>query len=433
MNKNLFYFSPQLRTLFNCLLKNGDEIRVVGGAVRDFLSQRTINDIDLVCKYPPQQTLSILKKHNIKTIVSGLKYGTITAIIDGKQFQITTLRQDVENFGRDCKVEFINDFYLDAKRRDFTINAMSIDFASNLYDYFGGKEDLADKKVRFIGDANQRIQEDYLRILRFFRFSCVYGSKIDWDGFDGCIQYKKNILGLSCERIKGEFFKILSCHNRDNLYYVLSLMHKGGILSLILQDEVNLDRLKNLFELEKILKNKFEPIILLVTLCFEPQIKLSRAEKKYLNTITKPTFIVNFKSPTKDLLDLLYKFDNKTIIDIFTIQLVCNNDFSHLISDFLTIHQFISSSNVPDFIIDGNDLIAIGIKPQDIGKTLRRCREYWINNNFLVNKQQIIKVILEKSYNHVESSYSRPIYQYSRSYCFGTKASQSDYHSKLNW
>jgi len=394
-NKNPFRFSHQLKTLFNCLLEDGNELRVVGGAIRDFFAEKEISDIDLACKYLPQKTLSILKKHNIKTVASGLKYGTITAIIDSQQFQITTLRKDIKNFGRDCKVEFVDDFYLDAKRRDFTINAMSVDFAGNFYDYFGGKQDLINQKIKFIGDANQRIGEDYLRILRFFRFSCIYGDKIDQAGFDACIKNAEQIINLSKERIKDEFFKILSCQNRENLFYILSKIQEAGILSLILQGEINLNRLKNLFELEVILEYKFKPIVLLAALCFQSKINLSKAEKKYADTIIKPRFIANFKSSNKDLLGLLFNFDKQTIIDVFVINLISSDHFLSLIDDFIRINKFILASKIPDLIVNGYDLISIGILSKDIGITLKICKQYWWENDFLVSKQQIMEYILK--------------------------------------
>lgn len=388
-----FFFSPQLKILFNSLLKDGSELRVVGGAVRDFLINKKISDIDLACKYLPEETISILQKHNIRTIETGIKYGTVTAVVDQEQFQITTLRKDVKNFGRDCEVEFVDDFYQDAIRRDFTINAMSIDFAGNIYDYFGGQEDLANQVIKFIGDADTRIKEDYLRILRFFRFSCFYGRDIDSAGLKACVDNKKQIINLSSERIRDEFFKILSCSNRDNLWLILSKMNEVGILSLILQSEGNLSRLKNLFELEKILHCQFEPLILLTSLDYNSQINLSKVERKYLQTITSPSFVVNFQSSKKDLLGLLLEFDSKIIIDAMIVQLISSNNLQILIDDFLRISKIVATSVIPNFPVDGYDLIALEIAPKNIGKVLKMAKKYWLETNFLATKSQIIDFI----------------------------------------
>ncbi len=394
-----FSFSSQLKTLFNHLLQDGTELRVVGGAIRDALVNKKISDTDLSCKYSPEETVTILEKNNIKTIATGIKYGTITAIVDGEQFQITTLRKDIKNFGRDCEVEFVDDFYQDAIRRDFTINAMSIDFAGNLYDYFGGRQDLENKIVKFIGDANTRIKEDYLRILRFFRFSCFYGKNIDEVGLMACIANKEQITNLSSERIRDEFFKILSCQNRDSLWLILSKMDEVGILPLILQNEVSLNRLKNLFELEAILDSKFEPLILLASLCNESKINLSKIEKKYLQIITNLDFVVDFKlaekaeKAEKDLFALLLEFDRQIIIDALVIKLVSSNNLQILIDDFLRIRKIIATAKIPDFPINGHDLIAIGIVPENIGKVLKIAQKYWLEANFLATKPQIINFI----------------------------------------
>lgn len=389
VKKISFPFSPQLKILANALLKDGDELRIVGGCVRDFLANQQIYDIDLACKYSPEKTISLLQLQNIKTVASGIKYGTITAIIDNQSFQITTLRKDVEHFGRSVEVEFIDDFYEDAARRDFTINAMSIDFSGNLYDYFGGFDDLQKGIVRFIGFAETRVKEDYLRILRFFRFSCRYSSNIDNQGLQAIIKYKDNLSDLSIERIKDEFFKILICKNRDNLMRILQIMQNNQILDFVGFNWSNLNYLKNLFILEKTLKKGFDALIILAILSPNVDFKFSNAEKKYLQLVSEALFVVDFQASQKDLLKLLLNFDTKTIIDIFTIQLVLSSNFENLIDDFIRISKIVQTSKVPDFPINGHDLIALNIKPEQIGKFLEIAKNYWWEHNFSPSKQQI--------------------------------------------
>jgi len=418
-----FPFSPQTRDLFTYLLRNGDELRVVGGAVRDFLVNKKITnveigDIDLACKYHPNETSNILEQNQVRVFATGIKYGTITAIIDKEQFQITTLRRDIKKFGRNCEVEFVDDYFEDAKRRDFTINALSIDFSGRLYDYFGGFEDLNNQIVKFIGDANERISEDYLRILRFFRFSCFYAKNINQEGFLACIKYKNHLGDLSGERIRAEFFKMFECKNRDNLFFTLKTMGEAGILEIIFdqntlptQQKTNhsnttrkqssainpikdgwLVALKNLFALENFLGHPFTNLVILAVISdkIETRLSLSNAEKEYLRSITRPNFVINFKIQEKELLKLLLKFDQKKLIDIFTIQLVLNNNFENLIGDFLQLRKVVYSSQIPYFPINGYDLIDLKIKPQDIGRILEISKNYWAENNFSVNKQQIL-------------------------------------------
>jgi poly(A) polymerase len=408
MKKNLlyakkvsFFFSPQLKVLFNCLTTNGDNLRIVGGSVRDFISNNKIADIDLACKFPPEKTLSILESNNVKVVLSGIKYGTLTAIINGQSFQITTLRKDVENFGRSAKVEFVNDFYEDAKRRDFTINAMSIDFAGNLYDYFGGVTDLEGGIVRFIGDSQSRIKEDYLRILRFFRFSCKYAKSLDDEGLNACVKYKNNLENLSIERIKDEFFKILSCKNRNNLMMILKVLRKNEILSFVKGFSwENLDYLQNLFEIEKILNQNFSPLIILIILSPKIDLRLSNAEEKYLQQLIKIQNEANFKCSKKDLLKLMLKFDKSLIKDAFIVKLALNSDFKNFVDDFLKISKILEISKIPDFPINGQDLIYLNAPPKEIGKLLNIAQEYWLENNFTPNNQQIRDFLQKKLKNN---------------------------------
>ncbi len=406
-NKTIsFPFTPQIKALFNHLLKNGDEVRIVGGAVRDFIDKKTISDyscadFDLACQYTPEKTIDILKANHIKTVASGLKYGTITAIIDQMQFQITTLRKEIKHYGRDCEVEFVDNFFEDAKRRDFTINAISVDFSGKVYDYFGGIYDLENQIVRFIGDADERIQEDYLRILRFFRFSCQYAKTIDILGLEACIAYKTNLKTLSCERIRSELFKMFGYKNRDKLCTILQIMFDSGILTIIFDnlEQKNLDSLRNLFTLEKFLDHKFTTLVILAVLSGKEasQLRLSSAEKNYLQKITNPKFDTNLDISEKNLLKLLLKFDKEELSDAFVIRLVLDKNFQKFIDDFIQINTIICSAKIPNFPIDGYDLINLKIKPQDIGKTIEIAKNYWWENNFSITKQDILAFIKNRA------------------------------------
>ena len=170
----------ETQLLFDIIGK--DNLRFVGGCVRNSLLQKENTDIDLATVKKPQEVMNLLKNANIRVVDTGIKYGTVTAVIDGQAFEITTLRRDLKCDGRYAEVEFTDDWEEDASRRDFTINAMSCDLDGKLYDYFSGKEDLAAGLVRFVGDANERVEEDVLRILRFFRFNAYFAH--DFDSLD---------------------------------------------------------------------------------------------------------------------------------------------------------------------------------------------------------------------------------------------------------
>src|SRR3954453_11593254 len=189
---------------------NGEEARVVGGAVRNPLLKIPTGDIDIATTALPAEVIRRAKAAGIKSVPTGIDHGTVTLVVDAQPFEITTLREDTETFGRKAKVAFGRDWVIDAKRRDFTINGMSVDAAGVVHDHVGGLEDIAAKRVRFIGDADQRIAEDYLRILRFFRIHAAFGAgKPDRDGLLACIRGRPGLAGLSAERVRMEMLKLL--------------------------------------------------------------------------------------------------------------------------------------------------------------------------------------------------------------------------------
>jgi poly(A) polymerase len=202
-------------------------------------------DIDIATDIVPEKIIDIFSKSDFKAIPTGIDHGTVTIVVDKKNYEITTLRKDIKTDGRHAEVEFSNDFEEDAARRDFTINSLSYDINTcEIFDYFGGIEDLKNKVVRFIGDPNIRIKEDYLRILRFFRFSCFYSDSIDSDGLRAC---KSNIDGLkilSKERIKSELEKILSCPKY--ISHIIEIMDEVEIFKIISADyEIDISGIKN--------------------------------------------------------------------------------------------------------------------------------------------------------------------------------------------
>jgi len=210
-----------LKKIFSLLesKQHNKKVMLVGGCVRKFLNNEPINDIDAATNLTPEETKEILVKHNIKFIDTGLSHGTITVITNNTKVELTTLRKDVKTDGRHADVKFISDWETDALRRDFTINAIYSDFNGKIYDPLNGSKDLKEGVVKFVGDPNLRINEDYLRILRYLRFFTQY-SRLDHD-YATLKAIRKNLDGLakiSKERMIDEFFKILSLKNLDNLF-----------------------------------------------------------------------------------------------------------------------------------------------------------------------------------------------------------------------
>jgi len=202
---------PRLRRLLTALDGNGEETRVVGGAVRNALFGRRVKDVDLATTALPEETARRAREEGFKVVPTGIEHGTLTVIVGGEPFEVTTLREDVETDGRHAVVRFGRDFAADALRRDFTINALSVRADGEIRDYTGGLADIAAGRVRFIGSARGRIREDYLRILRFFRFFAEYAQgPIDADGLHAAIHERAGLERLSRERIRTEFLRLLA-------------------------------------------------------------------------------------------------------------------------------------------------------------------------------------------------------------------------------
>ncbi len=232
---------PRLRRLLAVLDGDGEEARVVGGAVRDALFGRKVKDVDLTTTALPEETMRRAREAGFKVVPTGIEHGTLTVIVGGEPFEVTTLREDVETDGRHAVVRFGRDFAADALRRDFTINALSVRADGEIRDYTGGLADIAAGRVRFIGSARGRIREDYLRILRFFRFFAEYArGPIDPDGLHAAIHERAGLERLSRERIRVEFLRLLAA---PRVLETAGLIAHNGLLERITGGIADLGRL----------------------------------------------------------------------------------------------------------------------------------------------------------------------------------------------
>ncbi len=225
--------APWLKTGFaarvlKLLNADGEEARVVGGAVRNALLDLPIGDVDIATTALPEEVIRRAKAAGIKSVPTGIEHGTVTLVIDAHPFEVTTLREDTETFGRKAKVAFGRDWVRDAERRDFTINGLSVDGEGLVHDYVGGLEDIAARRVRFIGEPEKRIAEDYLRILRFFRIHAAYGAGApDRAGYLACIGARAGLVNLSAERIRVEILKLMVANGAA---VAVNAMVEGGLL-----------------------------------------------------------------------------------------------------------------------------------------------------------------------------------------------------------
>ncbi|TNC14266.1 CCA tRNA nucleotidyltransferase [Methylobacterium terricola] len=235
---------PRLTRVLAALADPGEETRLVGGAVRDALLGRPVADIDLATTLLPEEVVRRAAEAGLKPVPTGLAHGTVTVVAEGEPFEVTTLREDIETDGRHAVVRFGRDFARDAARRDFTVNALSIDPAGRVHDTVGGLADLAASRVRFIGEARQRIREDYLRTLRFFRFHARFGAGApDPEGLAAAIEARDGLALLSRERVRGELLKLLAAPGAPA---VTAVMQATGLLGRLIGGVGDLGRLARL-------------------------------------------------------------------------------------------------------------------------------------------------------------------------------------------
>lgn len=381
MRNNIPYDAVQ--KLFAALSLEG-EARLVGGCVREMLVGNAPKDIDVASQVKPERAMVLLERDGFKCIPTGIKHGTITAIYDDVHIEVTTLRSDIATNGRHAEVRFTDDWAEDAKRRDFTINAMYMDLDGNIYDYFNGQEDLNAKLVRFVGEPNQRIEEDYLRIMRYFRFSGYLDAvNIDQASFDACAKYREKINMLSGERIREELFKILSL---KHVHHSLQMMYDASVLDVILNDKIAADILSLQFAADALanfiailIHSKYEVKLLPALL---EKLKLSNIQKRYVSNIFENINLYN--------LELLH--DHKKMlyldgVDLYKIHL----EVARILGS--SVSYVLDESVIPVFPVKGLDLQKMYFEGKQIGDKISHLERIWIESDFSLNKEELLKFL----------------------------------------
>ncbi|VAW04796.1 CCA tRNA nucleotidyltransferase, partial [hydrothermal vent metagenome] len=373
--------APPLTRLLSML--NEDELtaRLVGGCVRDCLLGREITDIDIACSLLPQEAMLRLQKAGIKVIPTGIKHGTITAVIDKNNFEITTLRRDEENYGRHARVAFTDDWLEDARRRDFTINALYLDGNGSLYDPCNGLTDISARRIRFIGDANDRIREDALRILRFFRFSARIGDgELEPEGLAACIKNKKLIDNLSGERLAQEIFKILKA---EQLLSVIRVMDRSDILAHILPGHGDLVKFNDYVRLENAL-GRSEPLARLSCLVgpavdkISRHLRLSNHQAKILSGYATHDIPIDPEMTEKSIGKAIYQNGREKFI-FALLQNWAEQGAEAGDVNYGHILAYAEGWQIPDFPVKGRDLMARGIKGgPEMGRILHRLEREWL-------------------------------------------------------
>ena len=391
-------FTNDLQTLLQIFESYNYEIRIAGGAVRDILLGKNPKDIDFATTATPEEMKNMFKREGVRMInTKGEKHGTITARINSENFEVTTLRIDVSTDGRHAKVQFTTDWELDANRRDLTINSMFLDKNGIVYDYFGGYEDLKKRRVAFVGEPSQRIQEDYLRILRYFRFFGRIAEEPDNHDDQTINAIKNNISGLekiSGERIWLELSKILSGNYVSSIIQRLVSVGAGPYIAF--PSNPNLGEMKSIWEKSKNLNMK--PICLIVSLMSNDEEMLSFHKRCKLSAHERDLglFLINYRNievsdnPLKSYQALLLKSDrNIKETRSFILELFKYN------SDLNLLHEF-QLWEPPRFPVDGAILIKHGVPPgKMLGHVLKGLKNIWIERNFIMNEKDCLDIIPE--------------------------------------
>ena len=369
--------------VMRALTVEGDQARFVGGCVRDALVGRNIRDIDIATPLSPQRVTELLHKAGLKAVPTGIDHGTVTAVADKTGVEVTTLRRDVETDGRHAKVEFTDDWQADAARRDLTINALSADASGKVHDYFGGLDDLANGRVRFVGDPKQRIVEDYLRLLRFFRFHADYASgALDQAAVAAAKELVSNLKSLSGERLRQETLRLLTARRGPDVWgEMLGL----GIVQHYLPWATSLDRLRWVAELEQ--RHSVTPdsirrlAALTMTGCgreVAETLKLSRAEGDRVIALDATRDPFDAASP-QAVRRQIYAWGNDGARDRLLLDWLDRIDGAAGSAALAMIESWPR----PRFPLKGADIVKMGVpEGPRVGELLEKAENWWIERDF---------------------------------------------------
>lgn len=398
-----------LQKLLAVLSGEGEGARVVGGAVRNTLLGQEVSDLDIATTCLPEETLRRAKEAGFKVVPTGIDHGTITVVAAGRPFEVTTLRADVATDGRHAEVAFGRDWRVDAERRDFTINALYVEADGTIVDLVGGLADIESRTLRFIGDAEQRIREDYLRILRFFRFFAWYGrGRPESEGLKACARLKDGLVRLSAERIWSELKKLLGAPDPSR---ALLWMRQAGVLTAVLpeSEKWGIDTIHGLVKTEQDLGWAVDPLLRLASMIppntervdeLASRLKLSNSERERLeawaSTVPPPPEISETGFAKK-----LYRSDKQGMRDRLRLALVSaradavNDNNAMMRAGHLSrLLEFLDSYDKPKFPLSGGDLIIAGLdKGPEIGKVQRAIEDEWIESGFTLKREELLAKI----------------------------------------
>jgi poly(A) polymerase len=377
---------PNLQNLLHAIAHGGGEARVAGGAVRNALLGEAVTEVDIATNLPPAHITRICQAAGYKVHPTGIEHGTVTVVVHGTPFEVTTLRNDIATDGRRATVKFTEEWREDALRRDFTINAMYCDNAGKIYDYTNGYKDIRNRVVRFVGTPSQRILEDHLRILRFFRFHAHFAkSAPDKLGLAACIRLKNGIAKLSAERIRQETMKLLSA---PRAVPTLRIMAKAGILRRVIP---HTDEWRVIERLPP------DSILRLAILANAPAklkdaLRLSNDEAKRIDEMLDAPAVSPVLRPTERR-RILYTIGIRAWRDAVRLNWAMSRA---LLKDrkWQILLRLPDAWPIPQFPVKGRDLQSVGIAPgPQIGETLRQLEDIWIASDFKPTRDELLQKV----------------------------------------
>ncbi|HUK60186.1 MAG TPA: CCA tRNA nucleotidyltransferase [Stellaceae bacterium] len=374
--------------------------RFAGGPVRDALLGRDVVDIDIATSLEPEEVMRRLAAAGIAVVPTGLAHGTVTAVIAPRHFEITTLRRDVETFGRHARVEFTADWAADARRRDFTMNALYLDAAGAVFDHVGGLADLRAGRVRFVGDARERIREDVLRLLRFYRFSAHYAAgPFDEDGRAAARELKDLLPRLSAERVAAELLKLLAASDPAA---ALALMAEDGVLARILPEARGLALLAALVPLEP----APDPVRRLAALVADDarsaeaaarRLKLKTSERARIVAIAAPPFPVMLSGDDATQRRALYRLGAARYADLVLMRAAAEGKGARATA----LLAFAAAWKKPRFPLKGADLVARGLAPgPEVGELLGAIELWWEAGDFRADRKAALAELERRMGRH---------------------------------
>ncbi|MHB8883729.1 MAG: CCA tRNA nucleotidyltransferase [Methylovirgula sp.] len=381
---------------------DGEEARLVGGALRNALLDRPVHECDIATTATPETVMARAEAAGVRAIGTGLAHGTVTLIVNGTPFEVTSLREDIETDGRHAKVRFSRDFAGDARRRDFTMNALSMTRRGELYDYVGGLADLEARRLRFIGDPVARIREDYLRILRFFRFAADYAEgPLDKAALQAAMAERDGLRRLSRERIRNEIVKLLAARRAGE---VTRMFCETGLLGPLLASAPHPARLENL--LRATADDPPDSILRLAALCvnlpedaqrLRDYLRLSNQEHQRLERMAEafvPLHGATLPPPPQALLRLLFRHGRQAACDALCLaQAEAAPEFRAYWRDAIL---YLRAAEEPRLPFSGADLLARGVPTgRAIGIALKDLQQRWIEAGFPQDPRQLAQLLEE--------------------------------------